>query len=164
MSVYTRSHATTTNRRTGTVMAEVWRHRAGRSATSTNSKIRDGDRAEASNGVTFLVGNNPIRNWAPSPALTPLPTTTATGAYASKDSIGRMQKVRDARRLAAGEQKQEAKGEEPPHLMPPRRLSVVKKDQGRQASSLPPPGYLSRQPLGVVSKFFIERIAALWRP
>jgi hypothetical protein len=115
MSVYTRSHATTTNRRTGTVMAEVWRHRAGRSATSTNSKIRDGDRAEASNGVTFLVGNNPIRNWAPSPALTPLPTTTATGAYASKDSIGRMQKVRDARRLAAGEQKQEAKGEEPPH-------------------------------------------------
>src|SRR6478672_2220896 len=40
------------------------------------------------------------------PALTPLPTT-ATAAYASKDSIGRMKKVGDARlRLAAGEQKQ----------------------------------------------------------
>ena len=48
-------------------------------------------------------------------ALTPLPTT-ATVAYASKDSIGWMQKVGDARlRLAAGEQKQEATGEEPPH-------------------------------------------------
>jgi len=31
-----------------------------------------------------------------------------------------MKKVRDARlRLAAGEQKQEAKGEEPPHWCPP---------------------------------------------
>jgi hypothetical protein len=48
-------------------------------------------------------------------ASTPLPTT-ATAAYASKDSVGWMKKVGDARlRLAAGEQKQEAKGEEPPH-------------------------------------------------
>ena len=48
--------------------------------------------------------------------------------------------------------------------MPPPKVVRVKKDEGRQASSLPPPGYLSRQHLGVVGKFFIERIAALWRP
>ena len=34
---------------------------------------------------------------------------------------------------------------------------ALRKDEGRQASSLPPPGYLRRQQLGVVDNLFIER-------